>query len=497
MSPRADRVHPHQALAVYAEPLAAGRRVVVLGDADTGLSDRLEELGALSVVLVTPDEDLDQVRAARFDLAIVADLERFADPADVLARVRRMVGESGAAIVAASNRAAAEVVEGSLDYYALFDLVAREFADVRMVAQLPFHGVALAEVGDEDESPAVSVDTQLADPDRTPEAFIAVASQRGTNLDPYAIVELPAAEASSLDDAALEATSAELDATVAELDATRADRDGARGQLGDAHRQLQALALRLEAQEAHAVRAVELDRELAERGRQLAELSTEVEQMRSAAEAGSIAAAQVESMALRADRAERALAAAQPEGEAAFERHAEELLRYEEALRERAHAVRTLEAEVARREKLVRELVATMEEQSSAATAPVHASSVNGAPDPILVAALTDDNARLQRKLDALALDLARREADAQATAWKVAELERRLASTPAGRAAPASSSASSDLLDQLDALRRALAQEHEARVRAESGEELARARAEIQRQSALLSQLGQPPLEP
>ncbi|HEY8091937.1 MAG TPA: hypothetical protein VIF09_28945 [Polyangiaceae bacterium] len=494
MSPRADRVHPHQALAVYAEPLAAGRRVVVLGDADTGLSDRLEELGALSVVLVTPDEDLDQVRAARFDLAIVADLERFADPGDVLARVRRMVGESGAALVAAPNRAAAEVAEGSLDYYALFDLVAREFAEVRMVAQLPFHGVALAEVGEEDDSPAVSVDTQLADPDRAPEAFIAVASQRGTSLDPYAIVELPPAEASAPDESALDAARAELDATVAALDVARADRDGALGQVGDAHRQLQALAVRLEAHEVRAARASGLERDLAERGRQLAELSAEVEQMRSAAEAGSIAASQVEALALRADRAERALAAALPEGEGAIERQAEELLRYEEALRERALAVRTLEAEVARREKLVRELVATIEEQASSGSATGHAGSTNGAPDPVLVAALTDDNARLQRKLDGLALDLARREADSQATAWKVAELERRLASSPSssGRAAPASS----DVLDQLDALRRALTQEHEARVRAESGEELARARAEIQRQSALLSQLGQPPAE-
>jgi hypothetical protein len=138
--------------------------------------------------------------------------------------------------------------------------------------------------------------------------------------------------------------------------------------------------------------------------------------------------------------------------------------------------------------------VATIEEQASSGSATGHAGSTNGAPDPVLVAALTDDNARLQRKLDGLALDLARREADSQATAWKVAELERRLASSPSssGRAAPASS----DVLDQLDALRRALTQEHEARVRAESGEELARARAEIQRQSALLSQLGQPPAE-
>jgi hypothetical protein len=46
--------------------------------------------------------------------------------------------------------------------------------------------------------------------------------------------------------------------------------------------------------------------------------------------------------------------------------------------------------------------------------------------------------------------------------------------------------------LDELDALRRALTQEHEARIRAESGEDLVRAREELARQSVLLEQLAQ-----
>jgi multidrug resistance efflux pump len=43
---------------------------------------------------------------------------------------------------------------------------------------------------------------------------------------------------------------------------------------------------------------------------------------------------------------------------------------------------------------------------------------------------------------------------------------------------------------DELDALRQALTQEHAARVAAESGEELSRARAELARQAALLEQI-------
>jgi hypothetical protein len=486
-----DRVHPHQALAVYAEPLAAGRRVVVFGDAASGLAERIEELGATAVVVATPDdelEELDALRGARFDVAIVSDLAAFDDPADLLARVRRLVGESGAAIVAAPNRDAAEVEgEGALDYYALFDLVAKEFADVRMVAQLPFHGLALAEVGDEDDSPAVSVDTQLADEDRTPEAFVAVASQRGTRLDPYFIVELPVVPVAAplRDDTELLAARAHLD---------------------DARAQVQTLAAQLDALEGRAARATELERELASRGRTLAELSSEVEEMRSAAEAGRIAAAQVESLALRAERAERALAMVEPELARVADGHAAELQQFEEALRERAAEIRELEAEVVRRERMVRELVGALEENGSFgrnhAQAHVHGDDPRRVDAPAAPAPATDDaafgavaaeNARLQQKLDSLARDLARREGDAQAGAWTIAELERKLA-PGAAQPRPATGSTSAGGLDELDALRKALTQEHDARVRAESGEELVRARAEIQRQAALLVQVGRSP---
>lgn len=475
-------VHPHQALAVYAEPLAVGRRVVVFADPDSGLAERLDELGAETVVLVTSDDNLDAVRTARFDLALVADLTRFEDPADIVAQVRRMVGDAGAAIFAAPSRDTADAPGGTLDYYTLFDLAAGEFADVRMVARLAFHGVALAEVGDEDESPAVSVDTQLADVDRKPEGFIAVASQHGTSLDPYAIVELPApARVPS--------------------DARRA------GALQD---ELAEARLRAQALEGRAARAAELEHELLARGRQLAELSAEVEEMRSAAEAGRIAAVQVAELALRADRAERALALAEPEFSRAADAHAAELQRFEDALHERAQAIRLLEAEVGRRERLVRELVAAVEEQAARPPVdegrPVQPSpAAHGEADAASFTEVVEDNARLQRKLDGLALELARREGDAQASAWTIAELEAKLAQAqaqvrpqpqphPQGRPAGPAAGPSAELLDELDALRRALTQEHEARVRAESGEELVRARAEIQRQAVLLAQLGQKP---
>jgi hypothetical protein len=109
---------------------------------------------------------------------------------------------------------------------------------------------------------------------------------------------------------------------------------------------------------------------------------------------------------------------------------------------------------------------------------------------------LVQENARLRERLDVLALDLARREGEAQANAWSVAELERRLgqaAAPPSPAPAGGVDSRIAEVLDELDALRQALAQEHSLRVRAESGEELSRARAEIQRQAVLLEQLGHP----
>src|ERR1700722_14169435 len=96
-------VHPIQALAVYAEPLVARRRVVVFGDAVTGLAARVEELGAHTVQLITPERDLGVLRGARFDLALVADLAQFQDPEELLGRIRRCVGDTGVALVAAAN----------------------------------------------------------------------------------------------------------------------------------------------------------------------------------------------------------------------------------------------------------------------------------------------------------------------------------------------------------------------------------------------------------
>jgi hypothetical protein len=549
MDSNATGVHPQHALAVYAESLTAGARVAVFGDASLGLAARLVERGARAVHLWDPDADRARSEAERtprgvaihayaehepdlrpIDLAIIADLGLFADPSAIVRRVRRMVGEEGVAIIGARSTEAGQEPSSSLrqprshsfDYYDLFDLVAPEFESVRMVAQLPFYGVALVELGDEDEAPGVTVDTQLGESGRAPEGFVVVASQRGARLEPYTIVQLAAVavrteRGEGTDEAVASGLALERERQLSALEAARgADRDALAqaqlrtellvGQLEDLRRRLaegeraaESVAALEETLRARSAHALELEKSYAARNRELAELSSEVEEMRAAAEAGRIAAAQVEEVALRSDRAERRVAALEQELAKGGDTQSKELADLEGVLRERAHAVRSLEVELARREQMVRDLVGTLEELEVRAAPPppdaaAQPAAPQGADDGDAMHGLGEENARLRAQLDALALDLARREGEAQATAWQLTELERRLAQA-AESSTPATPVQGSDrrlthALDQLDALRAALAQEHEARTSAESGEALARAHAEIQRQAVLMEQL-------
>ena len=419
---------------MYAEPLAVRRRVVVFGDEES-VSERLVDLGARQVVTIRPGEDQDDLRPASFDLALVLDLG--------------LVGEGGTALVAAANRDVTPPGRRAFDYYELFDLVAREFGDVKMIAQLGFHGVALAELGTDDESPAVSVDTQLMDEQRAPEAFIALGSQRGAQLDAYTIVELPAPDRQEPDTGSL---------------------DAARSELAQERLRAEALACQVDELRAERHRLAELEREVAARGLILGELSAEVEGMRAAAEAGSVASVQVEDLARRADRAERALSRVEPELAHVAAAHAAELASFEVALRERARTIRELETEVARRDRMVRELVSAIEEHAGA-SAPA-AEDTSGAEDARISDAALEENGRFRARLDAMALDLARRQAEAVATGWTVAELERRLAeagSRPVAAPAPEVQGKLAAALDELDVLRKALTLEHDQRVRAEA----------------------------
>jgi hypothetical protein len=559
-------VSPQHAVAVYAESFVSERRVLVVGDASHGLGERMAELGARAVEVWDPSEDPadeetriasavvvralpladEDVRTGAFDVAFVSELAAFEDPKAIVTLARRAVGDRGIAFFCATNREAVEPDTAAFDYYELFDAVAAEFEDVRMIAQLPFRGIALAQLGQDEDATSVNVDTQLADTGRVPDAFIAVASaivrQAGAYLDPYSIVELPsepddqdaAAEFESDAAFAVEEAQQQIQAQVSQLEQLRGELAGLE--------QASAGAMEVLESQLHerTTRVAELERALALGARQLEELSAELEATHETAaaerEAGNAAAAQVEQLQLRVERAERSAAGLGPELSRLSEAHTLELSRLEEALRERGQAVRGLEDELVRRERIIRELVDTLEESEERAGGACVAANAQAAdkgegPAAIAVAepadraampppdraegTLDEENERLRSRLDGLALELARREGEAQANAWAVAELERRLeqasqrtAGAPSpDLAAPAGTSLHEEpegktarelrtALDELDALRQALAQEHSARQRAESGEELARAKAELARQASLLKQLGHDPYE-
>ena len=645
------------ALCVYAEPLVQGRRVLVIDDASRGLGARLLELGARLVhaydpsasrareaaadapraltVRELPAGDF-EVREGAFDVAVVPDLAMFAEPAALLARVRRLLGAEGVMLVAAENAEARPRQAGAtggpraVDYYELYDLVALQFASVRMIGVVPFVGVALAELGIQGD-PEVSVDTQLAGEADPPHLFVALASQDDRRLAEYAIVQLPSSalvarpseRAALTEHVALAEAQLRASVLTAQLEEALARGEGAE----ESERERRALALQLQASfEAHVAQLKEAEARAAEhyrraervthdarqqeeellherrvrarleleivalrdrpdagaaedrasslqvalraaeeaafllRGRlgdaearagtleeqvlvlaaaleqtrvpqvrpeQLAELGRRAEgaearaaaieaQLGRRAEAAEARARALEAeLARRAEGAEARAAALEAELATISESHATELVSLETALRERGKTLSALEHEVVRRQRLIEELVSSLEElhgreYAAGGEAPVAAPPPPPPPPPPRPAdvvapartpdAYADEVDALRAKLDALALDAARREGDLTTSGWRIAELERQLAlreaalatasSPPVAGARAASSAEVGRLQDELDALRQALTQEHEARTRAESGDDLAKARAELAQQAVLIEQL-------
>jgi hypothetical protein len=577
-------VSPFEALCVYAEPLVSGRRVVVFGDPSKGLGARLLRLGARSVhvyypgreAAVVPPVDVRglvirelpvgdfDVRDGAFDVALIPDLGSVDESGDLLARVRRLVAKGGAALVGAANPGAGARAEpkgsGSrpLDYYELYDRAALQFSHVRMIAQVPFAGVALADLGLEGVAPEVSVETQLAGDPEPPEWFFALASQGEVRLADYAIVQLPTpaivvsrgdAEFSSEGDRVALAE-AQLRASLleAQLDDLRAKAQHSAAivdqtaRVVELEQLLDAEAVRRREAEVRAGNQYVRAERLANEGRELAselqrqlELASALEGALGGAEAslGSqrarVAAAEdklvmreAQLVATLADLelARQAVAEAQDEltradstdaraeilaREVALltEGHSADVAQLEEALRERARVVRELDYEASRRERMIQELLAAMEEAKLPSAQDVEA-------QPAPADAVNDE---LRAKLDALAMDLAHREGQRVESGWRISELEQQVArleqlqseATPTlapppmpppmpdaggSSADPDQAERVLDLQNEIDALRQAFAQEHEARVRAESGEDLSKAHAELARQATLVEQL-------
>ncbi len=506
-SPTAPRTSVAHAICAYAEPLAVGRRIVVVGDASLDLGGWLADAGARAVhvydplaerarahvlgsrvvtVRPLPDGEFD-VRDGAFDLAIVPDLAQIADPAALLSRLRKLVGADGAVLIAANNpespRNQAAPASSVIEYAELYDLVALQFASVRMIAQVPFVGVTLAELGEQDEEPEVSVDTQLVTESDVPDMFVALGSQRDARLGAYAIVQLPhlpepderPAQVATPDPSAIK----ELKALKDEIEHKR-DRIAALEQ---------ALRAAEDAGAAQQQRAHEAER-LAQRSeQQLAVLASEFDAVRAAIDVPQIDPAAVDSLARRAENAELQLSAVEAELAGIADAHSGELAALEARLLERAGVIQEAETEIRRRERLVRELVSSLEEAHARAHEPSaveasHTESSSPTQDAMLqgAAKVERENVELREKLDRLAVQVAQREGEIQSQAWRIAELEY--------ERSKGSVQKSSNKDAELDALRQALTQEHDARSKVESGAELSKARAELARQATLIEQL-------
>ena len=532
------------ALTVYVEPLVADARVAVLGDGELGLDVRLLELGARTVHLYDPDPDrvariADEVprgvsartlrddfdvRDGAFDLVVIPDVGALPDAPGAIVRLRRVLDPRGAVVAMGRARTAGggggalfpELAPATIEYAELYDLFALQFENVTMTGVLPFEGVVFAELGAGDDL-TVSVDTRLVEPE-APGIFVVVASRdEEPVLDPYAIVQIDREkEEEEVEGLPLPRATRPVDAVPVAV-AMRAQEDALEAVAAFAAMQLKAeiLARQLEEHRERLAsgeqRAAELESVLSaaqvaiatlerrlraaeqgllERDDQIAALHAELDQQSDAAE-DALTTTYLEPAALadvvaRAERAEAALLLI-------ADAHGAETTGIEEQLRERAGVIAAMERELDRREQLVRELVASLEEARDHSGAPLTFEAA-----PAMPGVAPEELARLRRKLDELAVEVARREGELTAQTWQITELEndkRRLAAKDARPASPPPPAATTDrdlavARDELDALRQALTQEHAARVAAESGEELLRARAELQRQGVLLDQL-------
>ncbi len=496
-------------LCAYVEPFATDRRVVVVGDHDPAFAEHLLELGARSVHAY--ETVATSARDGSFELAIVPDAARLASPDTVFARLRRLIGDEGIVVAGAAAESDESRNASSLGYYELYDLVALQWGTVVMVGQVPFSGAALAVLGEEGD-PEVTVDTQLAGDAEPPTHFFAIASETPFDVRPYVILQLPAGETiepapapappprSSSHDAAHER--AELAQARLRVEVLEAQLDEQRRRATEASevlRRFEQAHVRDEQLGAEVDRLrAELDRARREVERIRIESSTQLVARSAEAEEAIERARELEALAVKAEQTSMVASALESELIELGEAHVSEIAALEEALRERGRAIHALERELVRRERIVQELLLSIEHgpDAHATQSPSPATSADEASIEDLER-LLDERAQLHVTLESLAQDAARREGELRAARWRIEELELGRSEGDASKTgtgelpgAEPTDEREGRLQDEIDMLRQALRQEHEARTRAESGEELARARAEIQRQAALLAQL-------
>jgi hypothetical protein len=454
-------LEPSIALAAYAEPLAANRRVLVFGNALGSLAVQLMERGARAVHVCDPDalrvseatarnrstqisfssladSDL-SLREGAFELSLIDNLGAY-DAVPLIRTAKRALGSRGVAVIACPNSEAAfpllrekgERATTSLDYYALYDAVAAEFEHVRMLGQTPFVGYAIADFSASGE-PEPALDTSLVPGGaEEPDFFIALASNQDVRLDEFAVIQLPtrrvlasvnalsaaapvapvAPVAASVQNEALqlakarEAELARLNQWLKELEsrASTADEraDHSETELEAERAKLEAESVALEAERrASAVLKTQHEKEISAARAELSALRTQATNLRADASQKASELSRVTSDLARvsSELAERNRQLAE-QTQKLEQGSAVELGEFERQLAERGSEVRRLEQDLRTAERTGRELVRELERRTGEQSK--HASL------------------ELERAL-------AEREADLQASAWTIESLSLRL----------------------------------------------------------------------
>jgi hypothetical protein len=218
---RQSSVDPSLALGAWLEPLLPGRRTALLGDSSGPLAERLGRASGRRVHAYDPDAarvaaslaqrtgereaavvcaPFDEARDAHegaFDAVVLPDLSAFEDGAEVVALARGLLSARGLLLVASPNPEVAPTAR-ALGYYELYDLLSGTLEHVIMLGQAPFSGFTIADFSAAEDA-GVTIDTSLTERSEEPLSFVALASERAIDVDPYVLVQVhaPAGRADS------------------------------------------------------------------------------------------------------------------------------------------------------------------------------------------------------------------------------------------------------------------------------------------------------------
>jgi SAM-dependent methyltransferase len=411
-------LEPSIALAAYAEPLAANRRVLVFGSALGALSLQLLERGARTVHVCDPDavrvaeaaarngstqitfstladSDL-SVRDGAFELALIENLGAF-NALSILRKAHRALVPRGVALVACPNAEAAfPLLRASqpsatvLDYYALYDAVAAEFEHVRMLGQTPFVGYAIADFSASGE-PEPALDTSFVPGGaEEPDLFIALGAGHEVRLDEFAVIQLPTRQLLASVERPKKADKVEPAAQANKADARELAR------LNDWIGELEARASTADERADSAETELEELRSKLETERQAQETQNTQHDRDVAALRAELSAKQSQLTSVNLELAQRDTRLAERDKE----EQKGELTEFERQLAERGSEVRRLEQDLRTAERTGRELVRELERRRG------------------------EENAQGSAELERA---LAEREADLQAAAWTIESLSLRL----------------------------------------------------------------------